>query len=177
MIDQRAKLYRVYTQARELLHGPMTADSLTEMWRLRGELRELRSVWRQEATRKVSRIEDPNSASLLRRKLMSRHRIAERIGAQMGDVTGELQLVEYSMRLEYVLGIAAGSLDEFQRCEEEDLRQMNELRVLMQQKANWIDDSLRGVSAQPLVDTVSDVVAAYGELLSSSVSDATTAVS
>jgi hypothetical protein len=60
-IDQIAKLERIYVSARELGSHEMDYERRLEMWRLRGELRELRSAWRQEFQLKLDQIEDPTN--------------------------------------------------------------------------------------------------------------------
>lgn len=57
-IDQIARLERIYVAAQELALGAGAGTAGLEMWRLRGELRELRSAWRHELRMKLERIED-----------------------------------------------------------------------------------------------------------------------
>jgi hypothetical protein len=60
-IDQLAALERIYTSARELCAGAPSLDKQWELWRLRGELRELRIRWRRELNQKLGLIEDPST--------------------------------------------------------------------------------------------------------------------
>lgn len=64
-IDQAAKLERIYSSAKELVTGVMTQQKSWELWRLRGELRELRCAWRRELEHHFSRIEEPKEFSWL----------------------------------------------------------------------------------------------------------------
>ncbi len=65
-IDQAAALERIYAAARELLAAPVDATRHMELWRLRGELRELRAVWRREFEHHLHQIEDPAQSGWLR---------------------------------------------------------------------------------------------------------------
>lgn len=62
-IDQEAKLERIFTSARELASGSMSPFKRSEMWRLRGELRELRLTWRRECEYNLRQIEDPKAGN------------------------------------------------------------------------------------------------------------------
>ena len=66
-IDQTAKLERIYTAARELLASPLNEAQRMELWRLRGELREMRVIWRREFEHHLMQIEDPGQAQWITR--------------------------------------------------------------------------------------------------------------
>jgi len=55
--DQVAELERIYTSARELCLGPINSIKQLELWRLRGELRQIRFGWRRELEVLLSQVE------------------------------------------------------------------------------------------------------------------------
>ena len=59
-IDQAASLERIYTSARELLASPLDEIRRMEVWRLRGEMRQLRAAWRGEREHHLNEIKDPS---------------------------------------------------------------------------------------------------------------------
>lgn len=64
-IDQVSKLERIFTSAKELCFGPLSREKRWELWRLRGELRELRCTWRHELNDHLDQIKAPRQASWL----------------------------------------------------------------------------------------------------------------
>jgi len=167
-IDQVARLERIYTSARELALREMNRDRKFEMWRLRGELRELRSVWRQDFRLKLERVEDPANAAWFQRAFSRQRSIDRRVSGGISEGEAEVALIEYGMRLELVLAVGSGTVDEFQRSQESELEQLEQLRDVLQQKASYISGRYPELSVDAVVEAVSAVVAAYRELLPAS---------
>lgn len=164
-IDQVARLERIYVSARELTSRAMDRDRQLEMWRLRGELRELRSAWRQDFRLKLERIDDPTNAGWFQRVFSRQRSIDRRVSSDISEGEAEVALMEYSMRLEHVLAVGSDTLDAFQRSHESELEQLDQLRDLLQQKAGYISGKHPELSPQAVVDAVSTIVEAYRELL------------
>lgn len=164
-IDQLARLERIYVSARELAFGGMDAVRQLEMWRLRGELRELRSSWRQDFRLKLERIEDPANAGWFQRTFTRQRSIDQRVRGGISEGEAEVALIEYSMRLEHVLAVGSGTLEEFLRSQDSELEQLDELRELLQRKAGYISGKHPDLAVSPVVDAVREVVAAHREML------------
>jgi hypothetical protein len=164
-IDQFATLERVYVSARELALREMDRDRKLEMWRLRGELRELRSAWRQEFRRKLERIEDPANASWFERLFSTDWSTDQRVRADICDGQAEVAFIEYSMRLEHVLAVGSGTFEEFQHSQQDELEQLDQVRELLEEKAAYISGRYCDISVEPVVQALSAVVTAYRELL------------
>lgn len=168
-IDQIAKLERIYVSARELGLREMDRDRRLEMWRLRGELRELRSAWRQEFRLKLEQIEHPANASWFQRLFSTQRSIDRRVSGGISEGEAEVALIEYSMRLERVLAVGSSTLEEFQHSQESEIEQLAQLRDLLQQKAAYISGKYPDLSVELVVKRLSAVVTAYHELLLCSV--------
>lgn len=164
-IDQFATLERVYVSARELALREMDRDRRLEMWRLRGELRELRSAWRQEFRLKLERSEDPANASWFERLFSTDRSVDQRVCADICEGQAEVAFIEYSMRLEYVLAVGSGTFEEFQHSQKDELEQLDQLRKLLQEKAAYISGRYHDISVEPVVQALAAVVTAYRELL------------
>jgi Holliday junction resolvasome RuvABC endonuclease subunit len=164
-IDQFAILERVYVSARELALREMDRDRRLEMWRLRGELRELRLARRQEFRLKLERIEDPANASWFERLFSTDRSIDQRVRADIHEGQAEVAFIEYSMRLEYILAVEGGTFEEFQHSQKDELEQLDQVRNLLQEKAAYISGRYHDISVEPVVQALSAVVTAYRELL------------
>lgn len=168
-IDQIARLERIYISARELGSREMDRERRLEMWRLRGELRELRSAWRQEFHRKLEQIEDPVNAPYFQRIFSTKRSIDRRVSGGIGEGEAQVAFIEYSMRLEHVLAVGSGTLDGFQDSLQSELQQLDQLRSVLQTKATYISGHYPDLSVQPMVESLSAVVTTYRELLPSPV--------
>ncbi len=167
-IDQLAKLERIYIAARELASQEMTPQQKLEMWRLRGDLRELRSAWRQEFRLKLDRIEDPANAAFFERLFTFQRSFDGRVSTAISEADAEVGFIEYSVRLEYLLAAVSGTHDQFLRSQESELIQLDQIKQLLEQKAGYISGKYPELSVQPVVEALSNVTFAYRELISSS---------
>src|SRR5439155_19319608 len=115
------------------------------------------------------RIEDPANSPWFQRVFERQHSIDRRVSGGISEGEAEVALIEYSMRLEHVLAIGSGTLDEFQRSQDSELEQLDQLRVLLQQKAGYVSGRHPELSVEAVVEAVSAVVAAYRDILPTSV--------
>jgi hypothetical protein len=164
-IDQIAKLERIYISARELGSHEMDHERRLEMWRLRGELRELRSAWRQELHLKLDQIEDPANAPYFQRLFSTKRSIDRRVSGGIGEGEAQVTFIEYSMRFEHVLAVGSGTLDEFQDSLQSELQQLDQIRGVLQTKAAYISGHYPNLSVHPMIESLSAVVTTYRELL------------
>lgn len=95
-----------------------------EIWRLRGELRQLRSTWRRELQFHLSHIEEPISAGWLERQFnaavasigVDREGEADRqVYGKITEGLLQLSLIEYAMRLDQVFAAASDACRAFER--------------------------------------------------------------
>jgi len=157
-VDQLAKLERIYMSARELAFRPMDKDSKLEMWRLRGELRELRSAWRQECSQKLSQIEDPDEATWYKRWFSRQRSIDQRTVDNISQGESEVFLIHYAMRLEHVLSIGSDTIDEFIYSQASELEQLDELNHILKEKSEYISKKYPELSAEPMMDALSMLI-------------------
>ena len=163
-IDQEAKLERIYASAKELLAGPVDEARLMEIWRLRGELREIRAAWRREVEHHLKQIDDPKDASWLDRLLTLQSSNDQRIAGRISDGMAQLLMLEYSLRLDRVLAAAGDTWDESLATLVDELDALERLGCLMKDKANYISEKRR-ISAEPMVDGLSKIVDHYRAVL------------
>jgi hypothetical protein len=163
-IDQLARLERIYIAAQELGAHELDRGRRLEMWRLRGDLRELRSAWRQDFRSRLARIEDPTNAGWLRSLFSTQRSVDERVKRGISDGEAEVALVEYSLRLEYVLAVGSDTIDEYRHSQESELQQLAQLLDELQQKASYISGKYADLSVDSMVQALSAVLAAYRTL-------------
>ena len=163
-IDQNAALERIYVAAKELLAAPLHEAQRMEMWRLRGELRELRVVWRREMEHHLLQVENPAEEAWLDRMFTSQHSYDQRISGKISGGMLQLAMVEYSLRIDRVLAVAsdAGTLSEGTLMDE--LMAIERVGTLLKEKAGFISDKKRG-SAQPMIEGLGAMVTQYRTLL------------
>ena len=164
-IDQWAQLERIYIAARELASGELIHDHQLEMWRLRGELRELRSAWRRELQLRLERIEDPASASWFKRHVTKQSTVDKHVAGQISAGEAEVALIEYSMRLEYLLAVGSNTIDAFGLSQASELEQLSELADDLRKKANYIQGEDHDKSVEPMVRAITAIVEAHRALL------------
>jgi hypothetical protein len=101
-IDQAASLERIYTSARELLALPLDEVRRMEVWRLRGDMRQLRATWRGELEHHLTEIKDP-SKDVWFDWLPSWGNDDNQIIEKISEGQLRLMMIEYSLRLDRVL--------------------------------------------------------------------------
>jgi hypothetical protein len=164
-IDQFARLERIYTSAKELVTAPMDRYAYWELWRLRGELRELRAVWRQELAYKLERIEDPNEAGWFKRMFTRQRSQDTRIHGEITEGECQVAHMEVAMRLEHVFAVLGGTIDGFLQTLRGELVEIEKVRDLLQQKADLISEKSPELCVPSTANAMTMVVNTYRELL------------
>lgn len=165
-IEQVSILERIYTSAKELSSGPMNREKCWELWRLRGELRELRFNWRHELQHHLNLIDDPKDASWFKRMFARVKTSDKQIKEKITE--GELQigLSEYSMRLDNILAVASGTVNEFKDSLAGELSELDDVANLLESKSELISKKYSDLSVNGTVEAMKSVVTQYRELLS-----------
>jgi hypothetical protein len=163
-IDQNAALESIYAAAKELLAAPLGEAQQMEMWRLRGELRELRAGWRRELEHHLLQIENPAEEGWFDRMFTSQHSYDQRISGKISGGMLQLAMVEYSLRLDRVLAVASDTWDVSVVTLTDELGAIERLGALLKEKADFISDTKRG-SARPMIEGLEAMVAQYRALI------------
>src|SRR5271165_4972237 len=177
-IDQASVLERIYTSAKELACGPVDQAKRLEMWRLRGDLRQLRSTWRRELQFHLSHIEDPAHAGWLERQfnVVTSIVVDREIEAHrrvFGKITeGQLQLglIEYALRLDQVLAAGSHALPAFERTLADELIEIREVADLLDAKAGYITRKNKGFSVEPMLTGMRGMIEHYEAILPNNIS-------
>jgi len=164
-IDQVAALERIYTSAKELGSGAMSRDKCWELWRLRGELRELRYTWRREMQHHLMLIEDPKEAGWLKRMFTRQKSVDGRIHEKITEGQLQMGLIEYSMRLDQVLAVGSGTVSEYEGTLADELKELDAVREQLESKSKLISGKYPDLSVKPVVKAMSSIVEQYRKLL------------
>ena len=164
-IDQMAKLERIYTSAKELGSGPMNRDKCWELWRLRGELRELRCGWRRELQHQMNLVDDPSTAPWLKRTF-TRQKTSDRdVHARITEGQLQLAMIEYSMRLDQALAVGGGTVNEFEGTLAGELVELEAVADLLKSKAGFISGKYPDLSVESTVHGMASIIEQYRQLL------------
>jgi hypothetical protein len=169
-IDQMATLERIYTSARELLAGAATSEQVRwELWRLRGELRELRTRWRRELKHHLELVEDPKDGAWYQ-KMFGWFDAVDRIPhkeahAKITEGQIHVAMIEYSLRLDHALAVASGSVDAFERTLAGELGELDAVSQLLSKKGHRIKYRYRDLSVDPTCAAMEAVVTEYRKVL------------
>ena len=168
-IDEMAALERIYTSARELSAAPMSPEKRWELWRLRGELRELRIRWRRELRHQLGLIEDPNSAAWYQKMFNWIEPVDRGPHSQIhGKITeGQLHisLIEYSIRVDQALAVASGTVPEFEVTLAWELAELESLAELLKAKGELISSKYPQLSVESTEKGLFAIVQEYKKLL------------
>ncbi len=162
-IDQDGKLERIFTSAQELVLGPLDASRRLELWRLRGELRELRAVWRREFDHHLAQIEDPAQADWLTRTFTWTSTTNQQIYSAISPTQKLVSRLEYALRLDRVLAVASDTWEESKKTLCDELTQIEQSCETLRKKAGYISGKNPRLSAQPLIEMLESIVEGYGE--------------
>jgi hypothetical protein len=163
-IDQAASLERIYTGARELLASPLDEVKRMEMWRLRGEMRQLRATWRGELEHRLTEIKDPSKDAWFNWLITRRGTYDDQITEKISEGQLRLMLIEYSLRLDRVLAIASDTWDVSSLSLADELAVIERVGALLKEKAGLISEPRRE-STQPMMECIETMVRSYGSLL------------
>lgn len=165
-IDQAAKLERIYSSAKELVTGVMTQEKSLELWRLRGELRELRCAWRRELEHHFNRIEEPKEFSWLQQMFGYEKASDGKLHRSITEAELQLGLIEYSMRLDHVLAVIGGTAREFGVTLVDEVCAYDRLEQQVRGKSKFISGKYPELSVEPMLNGMGAFVAQYKELSS-----------
>ncbi len=168
-IDQLAQLERIYISAQELCAGPMTEAKCWELWRLRGELRELRVTWRREYEHLLSKIDDPESAAWYQKLFNWIPPVGKGVHQEVHDRIKEGQhhviLIDYSLRMEQVFAVASRTVPEFEASLGGELKELQSLADLLKSKGKYISDEYSDLSVESTHRGLSAIAKEYKRLL------------
>jgi hypothetical protein len=172
-IDQTSALERIYTSAKELVCGPMDESKRLEMWRLRGELRQLRSAWRRELQFHLGHIEEPVSAGWLERQFNAVTSFAidreskahRRVYNEITEGQLHLSLIEYATRLDHVLAVGSDTLLGFERTLADELVELRAVADLLEEKAGYISGRKQSFSVEPMLTGMKAMIEHYEAIL------------
>ena len=134
------------------------------MWRLRGEMRQLRVTWRGELEHHLTGIKDPFQDGwfdwLVPRRQSYDQEVREKIsGGQL-----RLMLIEYSLRLDRVLAGATGTWDVSSATLADKLDVIDRVGGLLKEKAALISEPRRE-PVQRMIECIEAMVDNYRNLL------------
>jgi tetratricopeptide (TPR) repeat protein len=162
-IDQTAALERIYASARELLLGRPDERKVFELWRLRGELRELRAALRLELDKLFSAIKDPSERGLLARWRKSA--TEQEISDEIGKGETQIAMLEYALRLDQVLAAAGNTWQVSLISLADELAEIAKVGALLAEKTDLIHGEERLAAVLPLREAVAEIVHGYCRLL------------
>ncbi len=158
-IDQIARIENAFASAKELLVLSGTRDTSSELWRLRSELRELRSIWRREFEHNLSQIEDKKGWFDRQKAVDGR--------AQQKLSEGEIHVfwLEYSLRLDRMLASASGTWEAQELSLADELKEFDILLAKFEEKRAIIKDGELRASLEPVTFAITEVVTQYRRML------------
>lgn len=164
-IDQVSTLERIYTAAKELASGPINREKCWELWRLRGELRELRFRWRRELQHHLLLIDNPQEAAWIKRMFTRQKTSDAQIQQKVTESELHIGLIEYSIRIDNILAVASGTQKEFQSSLAGELLELNDVANLLDKKSAYISKKYDNLSVDPTIDAMKSIASQYKELL------------
>ena len=172
-IDQVAELERIYTSAKELTHMAPSETTRLELWRLRNDLRQLRSTWRGELRFHLSNIEEPSEVGWLMKQLSPAVSLVgydvqdEKERAIHGKISeGQLQLalIEYALRLDHVFAIGSDTVSGFEHSLADELVEIRTIEGLLATKAAYLTRNKRA-TVKPMLSGIRAMIDHYGAIL------------
>lgn len=157
-IDHVAKLERIFNSAREISRFAPGASKRLELWRLRGELRELRSIWRREFEHHLRQIEAPEEIAWISRTFSTQRSLDRDVHQRITPGHVQIGLIEYALRLDHVLAIGSGTIPEFETSLAHEVRDLELATELLQEKAAYIRSTDGDLSAEPLIREMKMIV-------------------
>jgi hypothetical protein len=164
-IDQTSALERIYTSAKELLSRPLGEAQRTELWRLRGELLELRAIWRRELEHNLLKIEDPAQAAWLKRMFTPQSSSDKRIAGEISEGMLQVAMVEYTLRIDRVMALASDTWDMSAVTVADELSALESVGNLLNEKSRFIAAQEKKLASEkPMVDGLGAIVKQYRAL-------------
>jgi hypothetical protein len=131
-----------------------------ELWRLRGQLREIRFGWRRELEESLDRVEGSSQPRWLLDRVKLLQQASDRnLGGQIAE-GGQVQLdlIDYSIRLDQILAVASDTVTEFENTLAGELSALKRVAEVMEDKASLISGANPDISVQPVVDKLGSLV-------------------
>jgi hypothetical protein len=164
--DQLARLETIFSFAKELTHPENRLVGRREqLWTLRSELHELRTVWRHELEHHLAKIEDPKEADFFRRFFSRTKSIDRDISGRISHEIDNVGLISYSLRLDQLLAYESDTLPMFLETLRGELNQFQALADTVQTKASFISGRYPELTVKPTVDALTSMVEGYRTLL------------
>ncbi len=163
-IDKEAKLERIYASAKELLAAPLDDIRRMEVWRLRGELRELRISWRREIEYHLKQIENPKDAAWIDRVFTLQSSSDHKISGKISGGMAQLAMVEYSLRIDRILAAASDTWTESEVTVIDELNALERVGELLREKASFISQERRG-EVEPVIKGIGQIVSQHRALV------------
>ncbi len=163
-IDKEAKLERIYASAKELLAVPLDEMRRMEVWRLRGELRELRIGWRREIEYHLKQIENPNDAAWIDRVFTFQSTSDQRIADKISGGMVQLAMLEYSLRIDRILAASSDTWTESEATVIDELNAIERVGVLLREKASFITHERRQ-ELEPVIEGIAHIVSQHRALI------------
>jgi len=163
-IDKEAKLERIYASAKELLAVPLDQMRRMEVWRLRGELRELRIGWRREIEYHLKQIENPKDAAWIDRVFTFQSTSDQRIADKISGGMVQLAMLEYSLRIDRILAASSDTWTESEATVIDELNAIERVGVLLREKASFITHERRQ-ELEPVIEGIAHIVSQHRALI------------
>ena len=152
--------------------GPNETTQL-ELWRLRSELRQLRSTWRQELRFHLSNIEQPANEGWVMRQLNAAMSVVidvqggadRQIHGKIGEGQLQLALIEYAMRLDQVLATGSNTASAFENTLADEMVEMRAVADLLETKAGYIRTKNKQISVEPMLTGMRAMIENYEAIL------------
>ena len=160
-IDQAATLERIYSSAKELLSGPLSRETCWEIWRLRGEVRELRCRWRSELQHHLNLVDDGKDFWWIQRMFGYESASDGKLVESITEGEVQLSLIEYSLRLDQALAVAGGTVNQFEGTLRDEMNALENLATLLKSKATSIKGDGQKLSVEPTVKAMTAMIQQY----------------
>lgn len=176
VIDQRAKLKRIYLMARELLTGVLTEGDRNQLRGYRDELLDLRLGWQGEFLRSLRDAPDPDKVSWInQRTKFGRRRREDKLDEALVDNADRLKLYRTAFLMDLCLAQSTGTAHLFIRqTAAEELRSWSPIASDFRTIADKISKPRLLSDVVPLRDAVNEFTSSleclvHGRSISSSV--------
>lgn len=170
--DQKAKLERIYSSARELLLSSRPhSEQRMELWRLRGELHELRAVWRNELEYHLRSIDNVAERGWFDRQTTITGWYDKGVVRKMSEGAAQIMELEYSLRLDRVLAVASGTWEDSKQTFRAELDAIARTRALLAERMGFISNDRSRREARRYADSLHWIIDNYGRLLEIGVRD------
>jgi hypothetical protein len=163
-IDQSARLERIYTFAQEILASPIDELKRMEIWRLRSELHELRTIWRGEIEHHLREVTDPSKDAFIDWMFTSTASYDSKITDKISEGHVRFLLIEYALRLDHVLAVASSTLELSGVTIADEIAAIARLEPLLTERMRFISEKRR-IDVQQVLNGFSTMIKHYDQAL------------